>query len=121
MNLRSMTIICLATAGCSSDSAPSLCDVGEAHHGQFAVIPEGKFVASKANNAMRDASRQSIDVSPFEMQVHEVTNAQFSLFVSQTQYETDVERGIRENNPNAGSALFLMPANNDSGHTFEAN
>ena len=121
MNLRSMTIICLATAGCSVESVPSLCDAGKAHHGQFVVIPEGKFIATKPNNATHDASRQSIDVSAFEMQVHEVTNAQFSLFVSQTQYETDVERGIRENNPNAGSALFVMPASNDSGRTFEAN
>ena len=121
MNLRSMTIICLATVGCSIENTPSLCDAGKAHHGQFAVIPEGKFVATKANNATRDASRQSIDVSAFEMQVHEVTNAQFSLFVSQTQYETDVERGIRENNPNAGSALFVMPASSDSDSTLQAN
>ena len=119
MNLRSVKFICIALAGCSTES-PSLCEAGAAHHGQFALIPAGKVVATVTDNATRGAPLESIDLAPFEMQVHEVTNAQFSLFVSQTQYETDVERGVRQNNPNAGSALFVMPASDDSDRTFES-
>ena len=118
MNLRSVKFICIALAGCSTES-PSLCEAGAAHHGQFAVIPAGKVVATVTDKETRGAPLESIDVASFEMLAHEVTNAQFSLFVSQTQYETDVERGIRENSPNAGSALFVMPASNDSSRTFE--
>jgi sulfatase modifying factor 1 len=110
--LRHVILICFALAGCSSER-PVSCGIDESRHGQFAGIPEGKFISRREKSDPNDGGSRSLDVSAFEMQVHEVTNAQFSVFVGQTQYVTDAERSFSDLDAKGGSALFVMPQMND--------
>ena len=48
-------------------------------------------------------------VEGFAILAHEVTNNQFAEFVKATGYITDAERAAREGRPDAGSAVFVMP------------
>ena len=60
-------------------------------------IPEGIYSmgASSTNMALkRELPQHQVKVNAFYMDIHEVTNAQFSAFVAATNYKTYAEREI---------------------------
>ena len=64
---------------------------------RMAYIPEGKYSmgSSTPNMALkRELPQHQVKVNAFYMDVHEVTNAQFSAFVEATNYKTIAEREI---------------------------
>ena len=48
-------------------------------------------------------------IAPFSIQIHEVTNQQFSDFVQATGYTSQAEHDLQKNRDDAGSGLFKMP------------
>ncbi len=62
----------------------------------MAWVPGGEFVMGDDASQDGDARTHTIMVSPFWMDQHEATNAEFAKFVTATQYVTMAER-----NPNA--------------------
>ena len=75
------------------------CALGESALGTLVDIPGGGFV--KGANALyaEEGPPQKVFVSPFRLQIHEVTNSQFARFVESTGYVSEAER-------NRGSAQF---------------
>ncbi len=67
--------------------------------GQFVSIPGGGFIKGAHARFPEEGPPQKTFVSPFRLQMHEVTNSQFAEFVSATGYVTEAER-------NGGSAKF---------------
>lgn len=64
---------------------------------RMAYIPEGIYAmgASSPNMALkRELPQHQVKVNAFYMDIHEVTNAQFSAFVLATNYKTIAEREI---------------------------
>jgi len=67
--------------------------------GAFVDIPGGGFVKGAGAKYPEEGPPEKAFVSPFRMQIHEVTNSQFAAFVRSTGYVTEAERG-------SGSAQF---------------
>ncbi len=64
------------------------------------LIPAGDFLMGAENPKMslaREFPRHRVRVSPFYMDVHEVTNAQYAAFIEATSYQTMAERPINWN------------------------
>ena len=64
---------------------------------RMAYIPEGIFNMGSSNPNMslkRELPQHRVKVNSFYMDIHEVTNAQFSAFVAATNYKTIAEREI---------------------------
>lgn len=83
-----------------------VCGITEDRVGTFASIPSGSFI--KGQNAVYPEEKLGLrlHVVGFDIQTHEVTNAQFADFVSTTDYETTAERDIADGRTGAGSAVF---------------
>jgi len=67
--------------------------------GKYVDIPGGGFIKGADPHYPEEGKPQRVFVSPFRLQIHEVTNGQFATFVDATDYVTEAER-------NDGSALF---------------
>ncbi len=82
------------------------CGLTKDRIGSFASIPSGSFV--KGRNAVYPEEKLGLrlHVVGFDIQTHEVTNAQFAAFVDATNYETTAERDIAAGRTGAGSAVF---------------
>ena len=87
---RESTALPVSDAGCKS---------GEADLGGFIDLPGGGFTLGAHALYPEEGPARRVFVSPFQLQVHEVTNSQFAVFVAATGYITDAER-------NGGSARF---------------
>jgi len=64
---------------------------------KMAYIPEGIYNMGSSNPNMslkRELPQHQVKVNAFYMDIHEVTNAQFSAFVAATNYKTIAEREI---------------------------
>ena len=64
---------------------------------RMAYIPEGIYNMGSSNPNMslkRELPQHRVKVNAFYMDIHEVTNAQFSAFVAATNYKTIAERKI---------------------------
>ena len=64
---------------------------------RMAYIPEGIYDMGSSNPNMalkRELPQHRVKVNAFYMDIHEVTNAQFSAFVAATNYKTIAEREI---------------------------
>ena len=64
---------------------------------RMAYVPEGIYDMGSSNPNMalkRELPQHRVKVNAFYMDIHEVTNAQFSAFVSATNYKTIAEREI---------------------------
>jgi len=85
-------------SGSLSTSDPG-CMLGDAEIGGFVDIPGGGFTMGAHALYPEEGPAQRVFVSPFQLQVHEVTNSQFAQFVAATGYITEAER-------NGGSAQF---------------
>ncbi len=68
--------------------------------GTFVKIPGGGFVKGAHPRYREEGAPRQVFVSPFRLQIHEVTNSQFAQFVAATGYVTEAER-------NKGSAQFV--------------
>ena len=58
---------------------------------------------------MKNRTGAEKEIAPFSIQIHEVTNQQFSDFVRATGYISQAEHDLENNRDNAGSGLFKMP------------
>jgi sulfatase modifying factor 1 len=67
--------------------------------GEFIQLPGGGYVRGSRPVYAEEGPPSTVFVSPFLIQAHEVTNAEFQRFVAATGYVTAAERG-------RGSALF---------------
>ena len=75
------------------------CALDQDHLGRFVDIPGGGFVMGVDPVFPEQGPPKRVLVSPFRLQIHEVTNSQFAQFVAATGYVTEAER-------NRGSAQF---------------
>ncbi|MEL7545769.1 MAG: formylglycine-generating enzyme family protein [Pseudomonadota bacterium] len=85
------------------------CGLTPERQGQFVTLPSGQFIKGNQPIYPEERPMLSLQVDSFQIQTHEVTNRQFSEFVSDTGYVTDAERGVAEARPGAGSAVFYHP------------
>ncbi|MEL6323424.1 MAG: formylglycine-generating enzyme family protein [Pseudomonadota bacterium] len=76
------------------------CALDQGDLGRFVDIPGGGFVKGAHVHYPEEGPPQKVFVSPFRLQIHEVTNSQFAEFVAATGYVTEAER-------NKGSAQFV--------------
>lgn len=76
------------------------CHFPEKNIGGFVTIDGGGFLKSDKGIYPEEGSPAKTFVSPFLLQIHEVTNSQFAAFVDDTGYVTDAEKMD-------GSALFV--------------
>ncbi|MEO1734078.1 MAG: formylglycine-generating enzyme family protein [Pseudomonadota bacterium] len=76
------------------------CALDHGDLGRFVDIPGGGFVKGANARYSEEGPPKKVFVSPFRLQIHEVTNSQFAQFVAATGYVTEAER-------NGGSAQFV--------------
>ena len=104
-----VAIVCVACQP-PSDTAARIC-FGADIEGQFIEIGTGGLDINRSVHG--DAQASGIDLAPFAIQVHEVTNRQFAQFIEATGYMTDAERVITPNQ--GGSAVFTPPSEQTDG------
>lgn len=92
----------LAQFGEGTPASP-VCALGQGDLGRFVGIPGGGFVKGADARYAEEGPPQKVFVSPFRLQIHEVTNSQFAEFVAATGYVTEAER-------NQGSGRFAETA-----------
>lgn len=102
----------LVVAGCEADDAPARsagaqCGLPPSLVGTFASIPTGSFIKGEHAVYPEEVAGLRLHVVGLQMQVHEVTNAQFAAFVTATGYITDAERSGADVGVSAGSAVFV--------------
>ncbi len=81
------------------------------------AIKGGRFVMGSERFYPEERPRKTVEVGPFYIQQHEVTNAQFAAFVKATGYVTVAERSLdakqfpqlSEAQRKAGSLVFRQP------------
>jgi sulfatase modifying factor 1 len=76
------------------------CGLDPARIGQFVDVPGGSFIKNANGLYPEEGSPLRLHVTPFRIQVNEVTNDEFAAFVRATGYVTEAER-------RGGSALFV--------------
>jgi len=81
----------------------------------FVLSPDriGSFV-SIPGGYVKDRTGAEKKIAPFSIQIHEVTNQQFSDFVQATGYTSQAEHDLQKNRDDAGSGLFKMPPSGGS-------
>ncbi len=118
MRLIRSVVASLSTAlilSCASSAEAQQCLSADAL-GKRVLIPSGNFMMGENPRYPEEGPSRQVNVQAFEMDVHEVTNAQFSRFAAATGYKTSAER-TPPKLPNAppemttpGSATFTIPA-----------
>lgn len=93
--------------GCQADPS-SNANCGLNTFGSFVEVPSGEFIKSFDPQEPEEGFPQTLTVSGFKIQKHEVTNAQFAEFVEQTGYVTDAEKNL--DTAAGGSAFFALPS-----------
>ena len=120
MCLRSLIIVgCLCALGCGDGSEHQSMSKKSAkprkNHAQMIWVEGGSFdmgaFESDLEALPREKPRHRVKVSGFYMDVHEVTNAQFSEFVTATGYVTVAEREVKTADGvfEPGSMVFESP------------
>lgn len=104
--LLSLCLIAACGASPSGEAPPGGCGLSGDQIGAFVEVPGG--VLQKGRDAIYPEERpeMTVHVDGFGIQAHEVTNDQFAVFVAATGYVSDAERGVIEDRPGAGSAVF---------------
>lgn len=100
--LAAATVVFLLWSRSGSETAPR-CALSSDRIGAFVDIPGGGFVMGADPVYPEEGPPQKVFVSPFRLQIHEVTNDEFARFVAETGYVTEAER-------NGGSARFIESA-----------
>ena len=98
--LFSMVFLICGCAGDDQTKGTISCALSPDRIGSFVTIPGG-YVKNR-----KGAEKE---IAPFSMQIHEVTNQQFSDFVRATGYISRAEHDLENNRDDAGSGLFKMP------------
>lgn len=83
----------------ANKSFASTCGLQASEIGRFVTVPGGGFIKGADGVYPEEGAPTRLHVSPFQIQVHEVTNDQFAAFVRATGYVTEAEGGY-------GSAQF---------------
>ena len=83
--------------------AAHACVLPETDIGTFIRVPGGSFIKSADGIYPEEGSPARVHVSPFLLEVNEVTNDEFAAFVTATDYVTEAERSH-------GSAQFVEAA-----------
>lgn len=110
-----LLLIVASVSGCTEQATPAVrqnahCTEPSVFEGEYSTIPAGQFVMGVQAMYHDEGPELTVHVDNFEMQTHEVTNAQFTDFVAETNYVTDAERSVVEQSVGAGSAVFI-PSN----------
>jgi len=103
----SASLIACAPSESSTNNAIEACGLPPDKIGTFTEIPSGSFVKGASPLYTDEAPSLRLQVDGFQIQSHEVTNAQFTAFINATDYVTDAERGVLEGREGAGSAVFV--------------
>ena len=106
-----LVISILLVFGCSDGMRadhPS-CGLSSNRLGEYIIVPGGKLTKSNPEPGSSQGPKNSLKISAFEIQIHEVTNREFNQFVLETGYLTDAEKSINSDRPDSGSALFVLP------------
>lgn len=82
----------------------AVCYAGRA--GATATIPAGELLMGSEDHYPEEAPIVRVDVAAFNIDVHEVTNAQFARFIAETGYVTSAERATELGFDANGSAVF---------------
>ena len=112
-NLKTFLIMILFTLFCAcsdrtqEDYIP--CGLSSNRLGEYAVVPEGKLTRAGQEGDFSRHLKMTKKVSAFEIQIHEVTNQEFTEFVLETGYLTDAEKSAQSEHLDAGSAVFVLP------------
>lgn len=105
---------CLGSCSAASDQT-SQC-LAPSKLNERVSIPAGSFVMGEHPRYPEEGPPRQIHVQAFQLDVHEVTNAQFRNFIEQTGYRTTAERmpppiaGAPPEMLKPGSATFTVPA-----------
>lgn len=73
-------------------NGPAVCPMPEAELGDFVAVQGGRFTHGKDALYPEEGPPRQVFVSPFAIQIHEVTNDQFAAFVAATGYVTEAEQ-----------------------------
>ncbi|ATH99066.1 formylglycine-generating enzyme family protein [Alcaligenes faecalis] len=107
---------CQAYSGIPAGFGPA--QKGVANQAGLVPIPSGRFLMGSDEGYPEEKPVHPVEVQAFQIDQHEVTNAQFAQFVAATGYVTQAER-VPEFPPNVqvpeqyrqpGSAVFTPPA-----------
>lgn len=108
----------LILSGCRFDTPqPVNCGLPAEVIGTFAEVPAGSYAAGRFGIYSEEKELPEQAVAAFRLQVHEVTNQQFSNFVAATGYVTDAERVV-DVQAGQGSAVFSIPKGDASPNTL---
>jgi len=120
-----LVVVLLVSCGCETSEdetahgSASSCVAPLDDLGKFVEVPAGKFENGDEPFYREEGPTVSLHVSGFSILAHEVTNEQFAAFVEETGYETDAERSVQENAPDAGSAVFYYPSASGAGASWQ--
>ena len=95
-----------STAASSTHS--NSCGIANELLGTYIDLPSGDLILSKDPRYIEEGQPKQISIDGFKILAHEVTNQQFQVFVTETQYVTQAER---ETTQGGGSAIFTQPTN----------
>ncbi len=108
----------LGLAACApSPAGPHSC--ADLHRATMASIPAGDFIMGEDPREREEGPPRRVHVAAFQIDRHELTNAEFAAFVRATGYRTLAERTpplLPEAPPEMrqpGSAVFAVPSDTD--------
>lgn len=101
-------------ASTTTEAADKGCLFDTSKIGVFIEVPAGQFRKGEAPVYREELPSLVVHVDGFHIQIHEVTNRQFSDFVDATGYVTDAERSAAAGGLGAGSAVFSHPGSGTS-------
>jgi formylglycine-generating enzyme required for sulfatase activity len=100
MNKISIPLFALLLGACQQNSKPTVVTVDSLHHidslGHMVIIPGGTFTmgADDAEARADEQPRHTVIIDSFQMDEHEVTNAEFAAFTASTGYVTLAEKPV---------------------------
>ncbi len=114
---RLMMAVLLLLAACTpAADAPHCADLS---HAPMVHIPAGDFIMGEDARYPEEGPPRRVHVDAFRIDAHELTNAEFTVFVKATGYRTMAERdppalpGAPPEMAQPGSAVFTVPSDTD--------
>lgn len=117
---RSLSIAAILLMAACSDTesrdnvSAANCGLPDEAMGTFVTLPSGSFLKGEDPAYPEEKPTLRLHVVGYQMQVHEVTNAQFAQFVDATGYVTQAETSVANQQVGAGSAVFGVVATGNS-------
>jgi len=117
MNRSLLISVLIIAASCSQgdvlegnvNGSQESCSILHLSQSGYIDIPTGSYIKGNSPLYPEEKPTIKIQVEGFSILAHEVTNNQFMKFVKSTGYITEAERSARKGGPDAGSAVFTMP------------